>query len=189
MKKLLSHPTTPKNVSILKQQCKPFTKTSLKLGARVETRLAGRLTNCIHQNLYKITPFLGSLKTKRMETVESVTDVGNHHLRKHAIINVSVRSEQDPCVPSLFSLLIRDIAHVHWSGNLLLANVHVYVGFSHIPLSLGFPSLFIVFRWTPARSSKESPNMVGIHSTVKNQPKRILDPTVETTSVLVEYVV
>ena len=35
----------------------------------------------------------------------------------------SGESEQDLCVPSLFSILIRDKAHVLRSGNLLLPNV------------------------------------------------------------------
>ena len=41
-----------------------------------------------------------------------------------------------------------------------------------LSLSLDFPSLFTVFRWTPTRSSKESPNMVRIHSTVEKQTKK-----------------
>ena len=32
-------------------------------------------------------------------------------------------NEQDLCMPSLFSVLIRDTVHILWSGKLLLPNV------------------------------------------------------------------
>ena len=42
-----------------------------------------------------------------------------------------------------------------------------------LSLSLDFPFLFIVFCWTPTRSSKESPkNMVEIHLTVEKRTKK-----------------
>ena len=41
-----------------------------------------------------------------------------------------------------------------------------------LSFSLDFPSLFIVFCWTHIISYKESPNMVGIHSTVEKTSKK-----------------